>query len=60
MKSHRKITPETYSPSKAVAQNLGEEVRLDHPYHNETRKKKEVASKTDWRRMSKIAHEKLK
>ena len=47
MKSHRKITPETYSPSKAVAQNLGEEVRLDHPYHNETRKKKEVASKTD-------------
>ena len=66
-KKHRKTTPylwpkmvETYSPSEAVARNLGEEVPLDPPYHNKTRKKTEVTSKTDRCRMAKIAHEKLK
>ena len=38
---------ETYSPSKAVARNLGEEVPLDRPYHNKTKKKTEVTTKTD-------------
>ena len=30
---------ETYSPSKAVAPNLGKEVPLDRPYRNKARKK---------------------
>ena len=51
---------ETYSPSKAVTRNLGNEVPLDRPYYDKTRKKTEVASKTYWRRMAKIAREKLK
>ena len=38
---------ETYSPSKGVGQNPGEEVPLDRPYHNKTKKKTEVTSKTD-------------
>ena len=66
-KKHRKTTPYlrpkkvgTYSPSKAVARNLGEEVPRDLPYHDKTRKKTEVTSKTDRCRMAKIAHEKLK
>ena len=66
-KKHRKTTPylwpkmvETYSPYKAVTRSLGEEVPLDLPYHNKTRKKTEVTSKTDRCRMAKIAHEKLK
>ena len=51
---------ETYSSSKAVARNLGEEVPLHRLYHNKTRKKTEVTTKTDWRRLAKIAREKLK
>ena len=63
----RKTTPylwpqkvETYSQSKAVVRNLGEEVPLDRPNHHKTRKKTEVTSKTDWRRKAKIAREKQK
>ena len=48
------------SLSKAVAQILGKEVRLDRPYHNKTKKKTEVTSKTDRHTMATIARVKLK
>ena len=38
---------ETYSPSKAVARNLGDEVPLDRSYHNKMKKKTQVTCKTD-------------
>ena len=44
---------ETYSPSKTVARNLGEEVLLDRPWYNKTRKENEITSKTDWRKIEK-------
>ena len=45
---------ETYSPSNAVALDLEEEVLLEHPSKNKTRKKKGTQQeKTDWRRMTK-------
>ena len=37
---------EVYSPSKAVARNLGEEVPLDRPYLNKARKK--TSHQQDW------------
>ena len=37
---------ETYSSSKAVARNPGEEVPLDRPYHNKTKQETQVSSKT--------------
>ena len=43
---------ETYFLSKAVVPNLGEEVPLDRPYHNKTRKKAEFTNKTNLRRIA--------
>ena len=45
---------ETYSPSKAVARNLGEEVPLDRSLYNITKKKTEVSRETDGREMTAI------
>ena len=38
------------SPSKAVARKLGEQVLLDRPYHNKTKKKKKKnrSHQQDW------------
>ena len=63
----RKTTPylwskkvKTYSRSKTVVRNLGEEVPLDSPLHNKTQKKTEVTSMTYWSRMATITHERRK
>ena len=45
---------ETYSPSKAVARNLGEELPLDRSLYNITKKKTEVSRETDGREMTTI------
>ena len=54
LKNHRKTTPylwpkkvEAYSVSKTVARDFREEVAQDRTYHNKTKTKTEVTSKTD-------------